>query len=119
MGKANGILSICFPSLIFESLCSKLVVQAAAVTVKSKSEPGKVTRVREALLDVPFILHSILGQTSLNIQEIISLQPGDVVRLNRQVNADIQVHLDGRAAFKAKLAVRKAKKIAFVTSRLI
>jgi flagellar motor switch protein FliM len=64
---------------------------------------GRVSagRVRAWLGEVPVELQAILGHADFSLDELTSLQVGDVIALERRTHDPVEVRIDGRAFCRA------------------
>lgn len=116
LGATTGTLNICFPLFTLEPIISRLVTQCRIPDSNTTKQISKVTKIQDALLDVPVTMRAVLGTTKLSIREIIGLKQGDIIKLNRLANDEIKIKLDNKEFCSAVMGSIKKKKIAIVES---
>lgn len=64
-------------------------------------------RLKESLRETPVILQGVLGTTSLTVQEVLQLQEGNVLILDKRAEDDVDVVVEGVPKFKGKFGVSR------------
>jgi flagellar motor switch protein FliM len=72
--------------------------QAAGVT----EDPRAAAAVRAGLRSVDVVLRAEVAETSLSLEEVLALRPGDVVKLDGQAGDDVTVYADGTPVHRAR-----------------
>ncbi|RMG27043.1 MAG: flagellar motor switch protein FliM [Armatimonadetes bacterium] len=103
MGQSRGAMSLCIPYLILKPVASKLTMQKWAATAgRRKSEAARRTlasHLRHAGVECTFEL----GTATLTVRELISLKPGDVVRLDQRTTDGLKMLVGGRPKYLCNL----------------
>lgn len=60
---------------------------------------------KKSLMDVPVRVDVVLGEVRLPIEELMALSPGEIVALEKQVNAPVDIYLSDRLMARGKLVV--------------
>ncbi|RKY36870.1 MAG: flagellar motor switch protein FliM [Candidatus Omnitrophota bacterium] len=119
VAKEKGIINICFPYSYLEPILRKLVTQSSKHLIKKSGKLRQsFSKMQEQLLDLPFLLHSVLTTTVLPLNDILDLKKGDIIRLNMRTDDDISIMLDNNAIYRAKLGLRSKRKISIITKRV-
>lgn len=96
--------------------CSRLAAAAGktAAAAPPKVPPQELSRaLLEHVQEVPVTLRAVLGSTTLTFQEVLDLGPGDILMLDKTIDAPAELTLDGRVAFRGRPA-RAQGRYAFV-----
>ena len=101
MQNASGLMSICFPYMLLENVISNLSGESwmssrSAATVETR------TTLEHELQTVELPLSTLIGKTSLTIRDLLQLQRGDVLCLEKPYDSDLILQVGG----KNKMAVR-------------
>lgn len=115
-GKASGLINICVPSLIFELIITKLKTSFKTQDVQVIK---KSIDMREALVQLPLSLNMVIDKVSLNTEDVLNLQAGDVIKLNNKIEADVKVMIDKWHFFNAKPCFKNKKKAVVLTQNLL
>lgn len=70
----------------------------------AKDKPGSTQDV-EAVYDIPVRVSTVLGKSSMQINEILKLGRGAVVKLDRKVGEAIDVYVNDRLVARGELAM--------------
>jgi flagellar motor switch protein FliM len=98
---ASGLMSICFPYMLLESVINNLSGESW-MSSQSASTDETRTILEEELQDVNLTLSTVIGKTTLTIRDLLQLQRGDVLCLEKAFDSDLTVQVEG----KSKLAAR-------------
>lgn len=117
IGETLGGMSICLPFTTLEPVMPRLNAQSWFSTpgYKQATENDRED-LRRHLLRTPVEMSARLGTASLTTEEIISMQVGDVIKLECDASADLDVHIVSQHMFRAspgiagrKLAIRMSQ----------
>jgi len=96
---------------------SAQAVEAAAKQAADDPSPQGDPRIAEAVRDVEVSVVAELGRVSLGIERVLSLQPGDVIRLSTAADDPIAVRVAGVKKFDAAPLVSRGQLAVEVKSR--
>ncbi len=103
LGEREGVVNLCYPYLSLEGVISKLGTQ---FWVDGASQLGESRRGKRLTLDslrgVDVDLSACLGYADIGLGELVNLQVGDVIPIERSQKDEIDVYLEDRLAFKAQ-----------------
>jgi flagellar motor switch protein FliM len=108
MGDSSGIMSICLPYGVVEPILSRLSSSDIFFSsTKDKDQMDSVSMVnRKKMLDgIPIPVIVELGNAEINLKELVSLQPGNVICLNKGVEDELEVRLMGVMKFLGRPGV--------------
>ena len=94
-------MNVCLPFITLEDIMDKLNTKYWFSNIQSKDD-GDYTEAIESLIEnakVPVI--AILGNSLISVSDFISLQPGDIIRLDRNVEDDLDVFVGTIRKFTA------------------
>lgn len=111
-GGDSGILNICFPPQIFESLLARVqCMQPEAV--RREREERIASALRGRLLELPYPVSVIMAKTCITAREASVLRPGDMIRFAKAADASVVFRVGSRDIFTGSSGVR-AKRFAAV-----
>jgi len=98
-------------------LCSKLesVVGKAAETVGGFSDEDISKAILGNMQQIPVCITAQLASTVLTLEEIMSLEVGDILLLGKKVNESIELIVSGRTAFRGRPAKSAGKHAVLIT----
>ncbi len=117
IGQTSGMMNICYPVISIESLLPKLASRDLMLSETS----GRKSRNRElrALIRGARIeLEAVLGYAKLNMKEILDLEVGDIIKLNRVADDSVMVKVDGREKFVAEFGVKRYRRCIKIKEKL-
>lgn len=101
----EGFMSICIPYIMLEPVVSKLNAQHWFSTTRAEQTAEHIqelhSRVKRVLLDI----YADLGHAQLTIPELLSLQPGNVIKLERSAEEMVDIVIGDRVRFRGKAGV--------------
>ncbi|MFP7477633.1 flagellar motor switch protein FliM [Terribacillus saccharophilus] len=108
IGETSGMINICIPHVVLEPIVSKLSIhywmQAPVDKQGNESETRDLSAsIQKASID----LKTILGETSIHVEELMNLREGDVLMLNQQIDRPLDVKVDNQVKFKAQPGKQK------------
>lgn len=109
--KLTADLRLVMPAPNVEELTSKFGYTYAVSQKKDEAKQlAKRGYIEQHLLESEVELRAIFHEFSLDAQDILQLQPGDVVPLNKKVDSSIDIYVEDVACFEAKLGHTKLRK---------
>ncbi|MBN1759565.1 MAG: flagellar motor switch protein FliM [Chitinispirillaceae bacterium] len=101
MQNASGLMSICFPYMLLENVINNLSGESWMSSRSSATVETRTTLEHE-LESVELPVSTLIGKTSLTIRDLLQLQRGDVLCLDKPYDSDLILQVGG----KNKMAVR-------------
>lgn len=117
--EVEGMMNFCIPYLTIEPIISKLSAQYWYSSVRrgATMENLNVLRDRLAGIDIPLVAE--VGNIALSVKEVMSLQPGNVIRLSgTRVGDPMILKLGSRPKFECRPGVIGKKLAAQVTRKI-
>ncbi len=115
IGNIEGFMNVCFPSSLIEPYTEKLKNQMlfsnSANTKKAVMRPV----IERQLSNTSVELSAVLGSTKLTVAELLYLQEGDVIRLDRYKDQDIDICIGNNPKFKGRPGKMRGKKSVKIT----
>lgn len=114
-------IHLVMPGLNIEELTSKFDYSSFSASQKKKDEAKLLQKrgyIEQHLLDSELEIRAIMHEFSLDAHDVLELQPGDVVPLNKNVGSDMTIYVGDIACFEAKLGHTKLRKAMQITKVL-
>ena len=115
MGNRTGTMSLCVPYTVIEPIMSQLTAQTWFNYQKKGANEVAVKRLNKHLSSAPVEMRAILGQTTIRMSELLSLQVGDVITTSKAVDQDLTLEVEGRAKFNGRIGKFRSKKALRIT----
>jgi len=118
IGQTSGMMNICYPVISIESLLPKLASRDLMLSETSSSRKSRNKELRALLRGAKIELEAVLGYATLNMREVIDLEVGDIIKLNRPADDTAIVKVDGREKFIAGFGTRRYRRCIKITEKL-
>lgn len=109
IGHSSGMMSICYPVISLETVLSRLASRDLMLSDTS-SKKSRNKELQALIAGVNVIVSGYLGNSSLTLKEVLDLQIGDIVRLDRVADDSILVSIDGREKYVASIGLQRYRK---------
>lgn len=111
IGKSSGMINLCLPHVVLEPIIPKLSMHYWMNENKNDASEEEVQALQRRVENSLLNLSVVLGGSRITIQELLHLEPGDVIRLNQAVGEPVQVKVGEFPKFLAQPG-KKNKKMA-------
>jgi flagellar motor switch protein FliM len=109
IAKSTATMSICFPHKIIEKLFSSMTSESwINARVQTTVETRKVMEEEIQELKVP--LSVLVGQTRLTVRDLLQLEKGDILCLDKHKDEDLIVQIGGKSKMSGKSGIVGRKK---------
>jgi flagellar motor switch protein FliM len=108
------LMNLCFPTFALEEVISKLNFQHLSPLVHGVKGGGRQEVISKQLLSTRVPVYSILGTTQITMGDLMNLEIGDVIRLNRKIDQELEIYVNQKKKFYGRVGNfdgRKAVKI--------
>jgi len=117
IGQTSGMMNICYPVISIESLLPKLASRDLMLS-ETSSRKSRNKELRALLRGARIELEAVLGYANLSMKEILDLQEGDIIKLDRPADDTVVVKVDGREKFVAEFGIRRYRKSIKIKEKL-
>ena len=118
MQQSSGIMTICYPYLSLESIVNKLSAQNwIDINKKMMDDNDRLQNVKR-LVPVTALIKAVLGSTNVTIRDLINIERGDVLRIDRHAHTDIDLYVGNILKFQGKPG-RSGKQLAVKINNII
>jgi len=118
IGQTSGMMNICYPVISIESLLPKLASRDLMLSETSSSRKSRNKELRALLRGAKIELEAVLGYANLNMKEILDLEVGDIIKLNRPADDTSIVKVDGREKFIAEFGTKRYRRSIKIIEKL-
>lgn len=101
-GDATGTMSLCLSYITLQPILPKLSAQQWFTERRKTLSDQKRDILKRKLDSVRLPVSAQIGYATLTVDEILNLQPGDVIMLDHKASDDIEIHVASRARFCGK-----------------
>ena len=101
IGEVEGLMNVCLPYLTLEDVIDKLNTKYWFSTMKEKDSNSYDAAIENIIDNALIPMKAVLGTSKINVQDFVNLQLGDVIRLDRKVDDELEVYVGNIKKFKA------------------
>lgn len=100
IGSSEGLINICIPYIMIEPIVDRLNAQQWFANTRLEQTARHINILRNRIKRTSLDLYAELGGAELSVSELLYLQPGDVIRLDRKSSDNIDIRIGNRVKFK-------------------
>ena len=101
IGGVEGLMNICLPYLTLEDVMDKLNTKYWFSTMQDRDETSYADVIETAINRALIPVSAELGKSSLTVMDFINLQVGEVIKLNRKIEDELDIYVGNIVKFKA------------------
>jgi flagellar motor switch protein FliM len=98
---SRAVFNLCYPYALLEKALSNSLFRNANQMRKDDLEPEQRAIYRDHLKTVEVPVQAVLGKTKITIKDLIKMQVGDAITLNRRVEQPLDVLVNNHLKMKA------------------
>lgn len=116
IGDVEGFMNICLPFFTLETVMGRLNTKYWYSTMKSENEEDYHEHITSLLKRVDIPIKAVLGKSSVSVNDFINLQVGDIIRVDKQVESELDIYVGNIKKFTALPGSNKDKYAVRVTT---
>lgn len=101
VGSTPSLMNICLPFSLVKKLLPAKNASASSTQPEVSSSPEIQQLLSDSLQEVSLECKAILGRTTLSTRDIINLQEGDIIRLDDNINSEVEFWVGEKLAYSA------------------
>lgn len=114
MQNASGLMSLCFPFMLLDSVITNLSGESWMSSQSSTTQETKDMLSHEIdCLTLP--VRAVIGRIKLSIRDLLQLQRGDILSLDKKKNTDLLIQIGGKTKMSGKTGLIGRKKAIEIT----
>jgi len=115
MGNRAGTMSLCIPYNVIEPIMGVLAAQNWFSYQRKGGQEDHVRKLTRNVNNAPVEMRAILGQTTIRLQELLSLQVGDLITTDKPIEKDVLIQVEGRNKFTGQVGQFRGNKSVRIT----
>lgn len=110
LGDESGLISVCMPHSSIEPIAKQLTTRLwySSSPTQKKATPDQTERLEAQVIGTPVSLTAYFEDTPATVSDIVSLQVGDVIRLNQSIDMPVTVKVQHIPKFRGKVGTSGA-----------
>ncbi|MBQ2282593.1 MAG: flagellar motor switch protein FliM [Agathobacter sp.] len=101
IGDVEGLMNVCLPYLTLEDVIDKLNTKYWYSNLKNKDETDYSDTIEYMIQRAKIPVKAVLGNSVLSVNDFAALQPGDIIRLDRKVEDELDIYVGNIRKFTA------------------
>jgi flagellar motor switch protein FliM len=108
-------MTLCIPFNVIEPVMGKLATQSWLAYQRKAGSETQRQRVTTHLKGAEVEVRAFLASTTITVEDLIHLQPGDIIPTTKSVEGDLVVQVEDRNKFAGKLYQHKGMRSIRIT----
>lgn len=101
MGDVEGMMNVCLPYMTLEDIMDKLNTKYWYSAMQSTDEEKYSAAIESLISKAPMPVKAVLGNSAISVNDFINLQVGDIIRLDRKADEELNVYVGNIRKFTA------------------
>lgn len=101
IGDVEGLMNVCLPFITLEDIMDKLNTKYWFSNIQSKDDHDYTEEIETLIQRAKIPVKAVLGNSLISVNDFITLQPGDIIRLDTKVEDDLDVFVGSMRKFTA------------------
>ena len=116
IGDVEGLMNVCLPFFTLESVMDKLNTKFWYANMQEQDDEEYNDFIEAMIRKVDIPVKAVLGKSKISLNDFVNLQLGDIIRLDSDVNGDLNVYVGNIKKFTALPGTNKDRYAVRVTS---
>ena len=101
IGDVVGLMNICLPFITLEDVMDKLNTKYWYSTMQRTDDNTYVDVIEAAIAKAQIPLKAVLGSSTISVNDFVNMQIGDIIKINRQYEDELDVYVGNMLKFRA------------------
>ena len=101
LGNVEGLMNICLPYITLEDVIDKLNTRYWYANIQSHDERDYAEAIESIINKAHVPIKAVLGRSSVSVMDFATLQPGDIIKLDRAVEDELDIYVGDIRKFTA------------------
>lgn len=101
IGDVEGLMNVCIPYITVEDIIDKLNTKYWFSNIQNKDDTNYAEAIESLIQRAQVPIKAVLGKSTISVNDFISLQPGDIIRLDRKVEDELDIYVGTIRKFTA------------------
>jgi flagellar motor switch protein FliM len=110
MGSRAGTMALCIPYNAIEPIMGMLATQNWFSYQKKGLNDDSLHRLEKNISNAPLELRAFLAQTTITMNELLTLQVGDLITTGKECTEEVLVQIEGKKKFLAEVGQLRGKR---------
>ena len=101
VGDVEGLINICLPYISLEDVMDKLNTKYWYANMQAMDERSFQDAIESMIEKAPMPVKAVLGQSIISVSDFVNIQIGDIIRLDRKVEDELEIFVGNIKKFTA------------------
>lgn len=101
VGGVEGLMNICLPYITLEDVMDKLNTKYWFSTMQDRDDNSYAEAIEVAINKALIPISAELGRSTITVMDFVNLQVGDIIKLNKNVEDELDIYVGNIIKFKA------------------
>ncbi len=101
IGNVEGLMNVCLPYITLESVIEKLNTRYWYANIQSHDETDYAEAIESLIQRADVPVKAVLGNSNISVSDFATLQPGDIIRLEKTVEDELDIYVGNIKKFTA------------------
>lgn len=116
VGDVEGLMNVCLPFFTLESVMDKLNTKFWYANMQEQDDEEYNDFIEAMIRKVDIPIKAVLGKSRVSLNDFVNLQIGDIIRLDSNVDSDLNIYVGNIKKFTALPGTNKDRYAVRVTS---
>lgn len=118
IGEVEGFMNICIPNIVLEPVIQNLSTNFLFSGVKKETDDSGKDILKTTMKKAELEASAVIGETFITVEDFIFMQVGDVIRLNKKVDDELELKIGGKTKYLGYPGTYK-KNMAFKINKVV
>jgi flagellar motor switch protein FliM len=110
MGSRAGTMALCIPYNVIEPIMGMLATQNWFSYQRKGSGDDHIRRLTRNVSNAPLDVRAFLAETTIRLNDLMALQPGDLITTDKEFTQDVLIQVEGKKKFLAQVGQFRGKR---------
>lgn len=101
IGEVEGLMNVCIPYSCIESIIDKINTKYWYSTTKEEDKDEYFDFIQNSIEKAMVPVKAVLGRSSISLNDFVNIQKGDIIRLDKKINDELEVYVGNVKKFNA------------------
>ena len=116
IGEVEGLMNICLPYFTLENIMDRLNTRYWYSNMQEKTDESYSEQITDMIQRVHVPVKAVLGTSTVSVSDFVSLQVGDIIRLDTRVDDELSIYVGNIHKFMALPGSSKEEYAVRITS---
>jgi len=118
MADHSGTMNLCVPFNVIEPVIDRVNAQSWFKRTGAGQDDRYRSLVTQRLSDAAVEVEAVLGETSMTMEDLLGLDAGDLIPLDREVSAPVSLRVEGVDTFRVRMGQSRGRRAVCVERRI-